>query len=199
MSSVIISPLTPPTGPLSRRDPFGTGCGRTLMLGFGVWDFYMGLIIDIQKIPAGGMHITGALDPSELDIEYNGVAATGDLAYDLGVEVVGGEFLARGRLHIPLEFTCSRCLKPFGSQINVNRFTFSQQVKGSETIDLTGNLREDIIIALPIKPLCAQTCKGMCVYCGKNLNLERCSCASRSGDVRWSALEGLTLPPEKKE
>ena len=169
------------------------------MLGFGVWDFYMGLIIDIQKIPAGGMHITGALDPSELDIEYNGVAATGDLAYDLGVEVVGGEFLARGRLHIPLEFTCSRCLKPFGSQINVNRFTFSQQVKGSETIDLTGNLREDIIIALPIKPLCAQTCKGMCVYCGKNLNLERCSCASRSGDVRWSALEGLTLPPEKKE
>lgn len=159
----------------------------------------MALIIDIQKIPPGGMHLSGVIDPAELDIECDGVAATGGLTFDLDVEVVRGEFLARGRLHIPLEFTCSRCLTPFGARIDVNRFTFSQQVEGSETIDLTGNLREDIIIALPIKPLCAQTCKGMCARCGKNLNLERCSCAPRSGDARWSALEGLTLPPEKKE
>lgn len=159
----------------------------------------MALIIDVQKIPPGGMHLSGVISPVELDVECDGVAAKGDLAYDLDVEVVRSEFLARGRLHVPLEFTCSRCLKPFGARIDVNRFTFSQEVKGTETIDLTGNLREDIIIALPIKPLCAQTCKGMCARCGKNLNLERCSCAPRSSDARWSALEGLTLPPEKKE
>ncbi|MEJ2745984.1 MAG: DUF177 domain-containing protein [bacterium] len=159
----------------------------------------MALIIDIAKIPPGGMHLSGAISPAELDVECEGVAAKGDLAYDLDVEVVSSEFLARGRLHIPLEFTCSRCLKPFAARINVDRFTYSQRVKGIETIDLTGNLREDIIIALPIKPLCARTCKGLCAHCGKDLNLERCSCALRRDDARWSALEGLKFPPEKKE
>jgi uncharacterized protein len=159
----------------------------------------MGLTIDIQRIPPGGMRLSGAIDPAEIDVECEGVKAKGDLAYDLDVEVIGGEFLARGRLSIPLEFTCSRCLKPYGIQIGVDRFTFSQPVKGLETIDLTGNLREDIIVALPIKPLCAQTCKGMCARCGKDLNLERCSCAPRRDDARWSALEGLELPPENKE
>lgn len=159
----------------------------------------MGLIIDIQKIPPGGMHLSGTIDPSELDVDGGGVAAKGDLSYDLNVEIVGGEFLARGRLRIPIELACSRCLKPFDARIDVNRFTFSQQVKGLETIDLTGNLREDIIIALPIKPLCARTCKGMCAQCGKDLNLERCSCASRNDDARWNAIEGLKLPPENKE
>jgi len=163
-------------------------------------DFHlMALIIDILKIPLGGMHLSGAISPAELDIESEGVKAEGDLEYDIDVEVVGGEFLARGRLQIPLEFTCSRCLKPYGTRIRVDRFTYSQQVKGLETIDLTGNLREDIIIALPIKPLCAQTCKGLCARCGKDLNLERCSCAPRNDGVRWSALEGLELPPENKE
>lgn len=159
----------------------------------------MALIIDIQKIPLGGMHLSGAINPAELDIESEGATVKGDLEYDLDVEVVGDEFLARGRLRIPLEFTCSRCLKSYGAQIGVDRFTYSQEMKGLETINLTGNLREDIIIALPIKPLCAQTCKGLCARCGKDLNLERCSCAPRRDDARWSALEGLELPPENKE
>jgi len=159
----------------------------------------MGLIIEIQKIPPGGMRLSGALNPDELDIECEGITMAGSLAYDLGVEVVSGELIVRGQLRMPLELTCSRCLKIFGTEIRVDRFTFSQHVKELEIIDLTGSIREDTIIALPLKPLCAQTCKGICAHCGKDLNLERCSCAPRRGDARWSALEELRLPPEKTE
>lgn len=159
----------------------------------------MGLIIEVQKIPPAGMRISGTLGPDELDLECEGVTMAGGLAYDLSVEVVSGELIVRGRLRMPLELICSRCLSVFETEISVDRYSFSQAVKELEIIDLTANLREDIIVALPIKPLCAQKCKGICAYCGKDLNLERCSCAPGSGDARWSALEELKLPPENKE
>jgi uncharacterized protein len=159
----------------------------------------MGLIIEVQRIPPAGMRLSGILSPDELDLECEGVTVAGGLAYDLSVEVVSGELIVSGRLRVPLELICSRCLRVFGTEISVDRFSFSQAVKELEIIDLTANLREDIIVALPIKPLCAQTCKGMCAHCGKDLNLERCSCAPRSGDARWSALEEIKLPLENKE
>jgi uncharacterized protein len=159
----------------------------------------MGLIIEVQKIPPTGIRLSGSISPEELDLVSEGVAVTGGLAYELSAEVVSGELIVRGRLRMPLKLTCSRCLKVFGIEIIVDRFSFNQEVKELEIIDLTANLREDIIFALPIKPLCAQKCEGICARCGKDLNLERCSCARTSDDVRWSALEELKLPPENKE
>ncbi|MCX6340392.1 MAG: DUF177 domain-containing protein [Candidatus Aureabacteria bacterium] len=159
----------------------------------------MGLIIEIRKIPPGGVRLSGTLSPDELDLVFEGATLAGGLAYDLGVEVVSGELIVRGRLRMAAELTCSRCLRIFGTEIRVDRFSFSRHVKELEIIDLTENLRGDIIIALPIKPLCAQRCRGICAHCGNDLNLERCSCAPGSGDARWSALEELKLPPENKK
>ncbi len=174
--------------PRARRDCFSSA-----------HEISMGLTIEIQKIPPGGVRLSGALSRDELDIECEGITMTGGLEYDIDAEVVSGELIVRGRLRMPLELVCSRCLKSYGTEIRVDRFTFSQRVKELEIIDLTASLREDIIIALPIKPLCAETCKGICAHCGKDLNVERCSCVPQGSDARWSALEELTLPPEKTE
>ncbi len=48
-----------------------------------------------------------------------------------------------------------------------------------ETVDLESLLREQIILMMPLKPLCDEDCKGLCPRCGANLNREACTCSSR--------------------
>ena len=59
---------------------------------------------------------------------------------------------------------------------------------GHDEIELADMLREQITVNLPIKPLCAETCKGMCPRCGANLNNESCSCTTQETDERWKVL-----------
>jgi len=44
-------------------------------------------------------------------------------------------------------------------------------------VDISSSVRENIIMNLPIKPLCSKDCKGLCPICGKNLNREKCNCS----------------------
>lgn len=59
-------------------------------------------------------------------------------------------------------------------------------------IDLAQIMREQFYLALPMKPLCADDCKGLCPVCGINRNRETCSCESTWVDPRFDALRKLT-------
>jgi uncharacterized metal-binding protein YceD (DUF177 family) len=59
-----------------------------------------------------------------------------------------------------------------------------------DTVDLTDEVRETIILAFPSYPLCQPACRGLCVQCGINLNKERCGC-SQPANESWTALSGL--------
>jgi uncharacterized protein len=61
-------------------------------------------------------------------------------------------------------------------------------------IDLGQLLKEQIYLALPMKPLCAETCRGLCPECGTNLNTSTCSCAPRWSDPRLEALKTMLGP-----
>mgnify|MGYP003623307425 CR=1 FL=1 len=52
---------------------------------------------------------------------------------------------------------------------------------------------EEFSLALPVKPLCKNDCKGLCPVCGKNKNLESCACEGERLDPRMAALHGLTI------
>jgi uncharacterized protein len=52
-------------------------------------------------------------------------------------------------------------------------------------------LREQVLLAVPLKVVCREDCKGLCPTCGKNRNTEPCSCAATLGDPRWSALKEI--------
>jgi uncharacterized protein len=60
-----------------------------------------------------------------------------------------------------------------------------------EGLELEDVLREQILLALPLKTICTEYCRGLCPHCGKNLNREQCSCAEPVEDVRWSALKDI--------
>ena len=52
-------------------------------------------------------------------------------------------------------------------------------------------LREQVLLALPLKAICRDDCRGLCPHCGRNLNHEQCTCAEPIEDPRWSALKDL--------
>jgi uncharacterized protein len=60
-----------------------------------------------------------------------------------------------------------------------------------ETIDLGEVIREQFYLALPMKPLCQDACKGLCPVCGVNRNRETCNCTQEWVDPRLAALADL--------
>ena len=60
-----------------------------------------------------------------------------------------------------------------------------------EGVLLEDVLREQVLLAAPLKAICREDCRGLCPHCGRNLNLEQCTCAEPIEDPRWEALKGL--------
>jgi uncharacterized protein len=58
-------------------------------------------------------------------------------------------------------------------------------------LDLTEAIRQYALLALPMKPLCQESCAGLCPSCGHNLNQGACNCPPEAGDPRWSELNEL--------
>lgn len=52
---------------------------------------------------------------------------------------------------------------------------------------------QEFSLALPVKPLCKDTCLGLCPVCGANRNSNGCSCERAEGDPRLAPLRGLKL------
>ena len=63
----------------------------------------------------------------------------------------------------------------------------------SPMLDLAAICWEELMLALPVTPLCRKDCKGLCAGCGVNLNEGMCACTEEEGDPRMAALRGLTL------
>ncbi|MFC2055913.1 DUF177 domain-containing protein [Chloroflexota bacterium] len=97
---------------------------------------------------------------------------------------------------------CARCLGSLSQPLEINfaeLYTFTQdsaiesgQVISEEgVIDLQPLVREEMLLAVPINPLCNPDCKGLCSICGGNRNVEPCSHEEHLGDPRLSVLKSL--------
>jgi uncharacterized protein len=60
-----------------------------------------------------------------------------------------------------------------------------------EGLLLEDALREQVLLALPLKVICREDCRGLCPHCGTNLNIGQCSCAEPAEDPRWAALKDI--------
>ncbi len=117
----------------------------------------------------------------------------------------------RGRLTAGLELQCARCVEPVAQDI-VREFELLYRPLGADAgrdelsvtdaeaeigyyqgdgILLEDVLREQVLLALPLKVTCREDCKGLCLHCGKNLNEEQCSCTVAIEDPRWTALREI--------
>ena len=58
-------------------------------------------------------------------------------------------------------------------------------------LDLSGPVREEVVLAVDPYVVCDPECRGLCPRCGANLNIEACGCSFHEPDPRWDALRAL--------
>ena len=76
--------------------------------------------------------------------------------------------------------------------------TVDEEPYSGKVIDLSGPLREQILLAIPPSPVCDEACKGLCPQCGKDLNQGDCGCDRTAIDPRWAALKTMKLQKKEK-
>lgn len=124
----------------------------------------------------------------------------------------GTELFFSGTLKTRSQAVCARCAEEFASAgERPFRLVMSPKAIGydgdsalraddlefslyeGEEIDLSPLIREQILLALPTRPLCREDCRGLCPHCGVNLNRGTCGCRAESFDSRLAALRSLNL------
>lgn len=122
--------------------------------------------------------------------------------------------LIRGNISAEVTMPCTRCLEDAKVLVSHSFDSFEPipQVADGENFEqedetniaLAPNdaglgleiyqiLWEEFLLSLPVKPLCSETCKGLCPYCGTNLNNSSCSCAEEQIDPRMAALRNVKI------
>ncbi|MGI8824643.1 MAG: DUF177 domain-containing protein [Chloroflexota bacterium] len=147
---------------------------------------------------------------SDDDLDLGDVTAS-DIGGHVKFLLTNYEVVAKGHAHALLHESCARCLEPFARLVEVafeeeylpmvdidtglptsgppNDMAFP--ISSNHTIDLTEALRQDLLLAVELVPLCNDECKGLCPSCGVNRNRERCACSAEQTYGPFAALGGL--------
>jgi uncharacterized protein len=127
---------------------------------------------------------------------------------DVVVDRVAGGFLVNVSARVRLYGPCARCLEEVVLEVQADQQEFAPTAKGGweETelsafikdvvVDVSGLVREAVVLALPSQALCSPSCKGLCPQCGKDLNQGPCECVDNEVDERWSKLSELKFDDE---
>jgi uncharacterized protein len=141
------------------------------------------------------------------------VILTEPVDVEFSIEKAGRNFRVRVAVRTSARLSCSRCLEAFTYPVDAEgTYVLSHPVEGvddlkeeltaedldllwirGEELNLLELVYEQIVLSFPIKPLCSESCLGLCPRCGANLNMEPCGCERDTVDPRWEVLKGLKL------
>ncbi len=155
------------------------------------------------------------LSAEDADAEESALEAH-DVSGTAKVTRMNRDLLVQGDVTADVGVVCSRCLDPFSVPVEamleeqyqpsvdvetergVERADYEQDdaaftIDANHLMDLTEPVRQALLVALPIKPLCREDCAGLCVECGANLNEVQCGHEPETVDNRWAGLRELNL------
>jgi len=149
----------------------------------------MNMIIDVSNI----LKEVGASKEFEGGLPLEDMIYQGEkIGFLTPVNVSGsitnvGEFLIlNANANVKLQLQCSSCAQPFDSRLKFDLDAKLKKVEDPDdpdifvydgnSVDLRDIVLEYLLLALPIRKQCCQECKGLCPYCGCNLNEEQCNC-----------------------
>jgi uncharacterized protein len=177
------------------------------------------MFLDIKQLALHPLEFAEEFQPDVIDLDgearlRGSVKASGRaevVEEHHGKHQVIKDIRLRGRLSAGLELQCARCLEPLRQDVKRD-FELLYRPLGADAgrdelsvtdaeaeigyyqgdgLLLEDVLREQVLLALPLKVTCREDCKGLCPQCGKNLNQEQCSCSTEVEDPRWAALKDV--------
>ncbi len=175
----------------------------------------------MERVPPEGQVIDRSVDPSALSIDAREFRFAGAVSVSGRLVRINradsDAYRLSGRLVSVVELLCVRCLEPVAAEVreeldllylpqsdNVAAGGENEHGLGDEElavsfyrddeIDLAHMIWEQIVLALPMKPVCKPDCQGLCPDCGVNRNIKSCSCVRDTVDPRWQSLKRLLEP-----
>ena len=164
--------------------------------------------IDIRELEEGPITLSGEVPLMDLNFDPDEIHISGPIGVTLTAEKRAQRIRVRGCFAVDVEVPCARCLDPVRVPL-VSEFdqfyqsNAEQQLVGEivlnerdtelgffngDFIEVSDIVREQILLALPMKPICREDCKGLCPHCGRNRNTEACNCQTFSADPRLAPL-----------
>lgn len=161
--------------------------------------------IKVSNLTNGSYDFNFEGKASELDISE---PYTGNFRTSVALTKFDNQIILDAETRITGNFNCDRCANEFQSEINSNYKTvylFRSNTESDENereevvfihpdtdkIELDKDIRDFALLAIPMKKLCSEDCKGLCPKCGKNLNEGTCDCKDENIDPRWDVLRKL--------
>ncbi len=173
------------------------------------------MFIDLSHVPDEGQEVNLGVPAERLSLEKSELQLVDRVTVGGRLERVDEvAFRLGGSLTATVELSCVRCLEPLRldlvepldllflpSSANVapgkdeDRELKDEDLAVSfyqdDRIDVGLLIREQIYLALPMKPICRDDCQGLCSKCGTNLNSSSCNCAREAVDPRLASLKTL--------
>lgn len=168
------------------------------------------MLVERSRIPAEGLDLRLLEEPRWENVEglWTSLAP---VEASLHLERKGGGVLAKGAFRTTAVVHCSRCSEPVsvpiadefevlymgapsnfrGDEVELVAEEMDVEFLKDDRIDLSGLLRENVLLNLPIQPLCRAECRGLCPRCGINLNESSCQCRVQAPDPRFLRLQRL--------
>jgi DUF177 domain-containing protein len=169
------------------------------------------MFLDVHELELHEIFIDETLAPGKIDFG-RGIQQVEPLQVKGSAELVETEIHLEGSLQTAVEVSCDRCLEPARRKAEVEFDLYYrpiQTIARNEEVEMTeddldigfyqGNglmledaVKEQVLLALPMKNVCRPDCAGLCPVCGQNRNLKECGCRPPVKDLRWAPLEKLS-------
>lgn len=169
------------------------------------------MLLDLTRVRQPVTHVSRVFAPAEVVQAGDPYDVAEPVRLELEIHKDRDRYRLVGAAQTVLELPCSRCLEPYWLPVTALidlRYLPASEMKTEEEreieeedfevsyyrddqIDLTELLREQFYLALPMKPLCREECRGLCPQCGANLNVAACECRPRWEDPRLAPLRRL--------
>jgi uncharacterized protein len=168
------------------------------------------MILDLKHQEEFPVWLDQTTDFLSEKLDREDVLKVNKVRLELQIQQTGEEYYCQGTVTADFQLECARCLVPFEVQLSgpTDFIIRSPQVTNDEErdvpddedyvdlldnqkVDLSGIIRQTLLLALPMRPICNENCRGLCPMCGVNRNEKDCACKTEKFDPRWEGLSGL--------
>lgn len=176
--------------------------------------------LELRKLEFNETFMPGVIDFGEDLAQTAPLVASGQaelIRENRGAREVVDDIRLVGSFSTEVGNPCARCLEPVhnalsekfdllyrplgvdarGDEVSISRAETEIGYYQGEGLLLEDVIKEQVLLALPVKQVCQADCKGLCPQCGKNLNVESCDCVASMPDPRWLALEEIRKKLER--
>jgi len=168
------------------------------------------MMLDLRALKSFPARVLMEEEAADWGISVVGLSTLGKARMELDIVQSDSFYYCSGQVVCDAQLECSRCLEPVPALLkgeldfSIHRVEDEKAVNRDEVpdnelivpanvsqVDISGPVREALILEIPLQPLCADDCLGLCPLCGTNLNEQTCKCKKETTDHRWDGLRDL--------